>query len=77
MWYMKSINLPESIQDRVRLWFNYNWEQQKTLGKLKVSQKEILELNMMGAMETELRALVINEYCYNVRGDSLLFVGLC
>ncbi|XP_050395780.1 cyclic nucleotide-gated cation channel beta-3 isoform X2 [Patella vulgata] len=30
-WYMSSINLPKTIQDRVREWFLYNWEQQKTL----------------------------------------------
>ncbi|CAE1332046.1 CNGB1 [Acanthosepion pharaonis] len=30
-WYMQSINLPKEMQARVRNWFNYNWEQQKTL----------------------------------------------
>ncbi|XP_036358557.1 cyclic nucleotide-gated cation channel beta-3-like isoform X2 [Octopus sinensis] len=30
-WYMQSINLPKEVQGRVRHWFNYNWEQQKTL----------------------------------------------
>lgn len=32
-WYMQSINLPKEMQARVRNWFNYNWEQQKTLGE--------------------------------------------
>jgi len=33
--YMKSLNLPKEIQDKVRMWFTYNWETSKTLGKLK------------------------------------------
>uniref|UniRef100_A0A1I8HBV2 Cyclic nucleotide-binding domain-containing protein n=1 Tax=Macrostomum lignano TaxID=282301 RepID=A0A1I8HBV2_9PLAT len=33
-WYMRSLNVPEYMLDKVRTWFDYNWEQQKTLGKL-------------------------------------------
>ncbi|RUS77337.1 hypothetical protein EGW08_014891 [Elysia chlorotica] len=31
LWYMQSINLPEEMKDKVREWFLYNWEQQKTI----------------------------------------------
>ncbi|BFZ13471.1 hypothetical protein BsWGS_16510 [Bradybaena similaris] len=31
LWYMQSINLPKEMKDRVRMWFLYNWEQQKTI----------------------------------------------
>ena len=31
-WYMQSINLPQELKDRVRQWFLYNWDQQKTIG---------------------------------------------
>ncbi|CAD5110909.1 DgyrCDS271 [Dimorphilus gyrociliatus] len=31
--YMKTLNLPKELQDRVRMWFNYNWEHQKTLNE--------------------------------------------
>ncbi|XP_064636997.1 cyclic nucleotide-gated cation channel alpha-3-like isoform X2 [Lineus longissimus] len=31
LWYMQSLNLPKELQGRVRMWFNYNWDQQKTL----------------------------------------------
>ena len=34
LWYMQSLNLPKTLQNRVRMWFNYNWDQQKTLGEL-------------------------------------------
>ncbi|KAK0041032.1 cyclic nucleotide-gated cation channel beta-1, partial [Biomphalaria pfeifferi] len=30
-WYMQSINLPKEMKDRVRQWFLYNWNQQKTI----------------------------------------------
>lgn len=30
---MKTLNLPKELQDRVRMWFNYNWEHQKTLNE--------------------------------------------
>lgn len=33
LWYMQSINLPKEMKDRVRMWFLYNWEQQKTIGQ--------------------------------------------
>lgn len=29
--YLQKINVPKSLQNKVRNWFNYNWEQQKTL----------------------------------------------
>ncbi|KAH9509574.1 cyclic nucleotide gated channel beta 1 [Bulinus truncatus] len=31
LWYMQSINLPKEMKDRVRQWFLYNWNQQKTI----------------------------------------------
>ncbi|CAL1544828.1 unnamed protein product [Lymnaea stagnalis] len=31
LWYMQSINLPKEMKDKVREWFLYNWEQQKTI----------------------------------------------
>ena len=30
---MNRLNLPPKIQDRVRMWFTYNWSMQKTLGE--------------------------------------------
>ncbi|XP_074644365.1 cyclic nucleotide-gated channel beta-1-like [Tubulanus polymorphus] len=33
IWYMQSLNLPKNLQNRVRTWFNYNWDQQKTLNE--------------------------------------------
>jgi hypothetical protein len=29
----KTLGLPEDLTERVRSWFLYTWEQQKTLGK--------------------------------------------
>ncbi|XP_059141680.1 potassium/sodium hyperpolarization-activated cyclic nucleotide-gated channel 1-like isoform X2 [Physella acuta] len=31
LWYMQSINLPQEMKDKVREWFLYNWNQQKTI----------------------------------------------
>ncbi|XP_014666889.1 PREDICTED: cGMP-gated cation channel alpha-1-like isoform X2 [Priapulus caudatus] len=31
--YMQNLKVPNELQDRVKLWFNYNWEQQKTLNE--------------------------------------------
>ena len=33
IYYMKSLNIPKDLQDRVKTWFNYNWEHSKTLSK--------------------------------------------
>ena len=30
---MNSLNLPSGLQNRVRMWFTYNWEHQKTLNE--------------------------------------------
>ncbi|GFO45982.1 cyclic nucleotide-gated cation channel [Plakobranchus ocellatus] len=30
-WYMQSINMPQELKERVRQWFLYNWDQQKTI----------------------------------------------
>lgn len=32
----KRLNLPKELTSRVRSWFLYTWEQQKTLGKISV-----------------------------------------
>jgi len=34
LFYLKNMNLPKESQDRVRTWFIYNWEQQKSIGKI-------------------------------------------
>ncbi len=31
--YMHELNLPKGLQQKVRLWFNYTWQHQKTLSK--------------------------------------------
>lgn len=31
--YLHRLNLPQSLQDRVRQWFTYTWQNQKTLGE--------------------------------------------
>ena len=31
--YMRRLNMPQDMQRRVQLWFNYTWETQHTLGK--------------------------------------------
>lgn len=33
--YMLKNNLPKELQMKVRIWFSYNWEHQKTLGELR------------------------------------------
>ena len=30
---MNRLHLPAKVQNRVRMWFNYSWSMQKTLGK--------------------------------------------
>jgi len=32
IYFMKSLNVAKDLQDRVRMWFAYNWEHSKTLG---------------------------------------------
>lgn len=31
--YMQNLNVPKDLQRKVRTWFTYNWETQKTLSK--------------------------------------------
>lgn len=31
--YLHKLNLPVSLQDRIKLWFTYTWQSQKTLSK--------------------------------------------
>nr|AOG14380.1 cyclic nucleotide gated non-selective ion channel beta 1 [Cancer borealis] len=33
--YLHRLNLPASLQERVRLWFSYTWQSQKTLNEMK------------------------------------------
>ncbi|CAL4098132.1 unnamed protein product, partial [Meganyctiphanes norvegica] len=33
--YLHRLNVPNSLQDRVRLWFTYTWQKQKTLNEIK------------------------------------------
>lgn len=30
--YVKNLNLPKEMREKVRIWFIYNWQQQKILG---------------------------------------------
>lgn len=30
--YMRCLNVPNHLQERVKLWFTFTWEQQHTLG---------------------------------------------
>jgi len=32
---MKSLNVPKELQEKVRMWFAYNWEHSKTLGTIR------------------------------------------
>ena len=31
--YMRRLNVPHHLQERVKMWFTFTWEQQHTLGK--------------------------------------------
>ena len=31
--YLKKLNMPQLLLDRVKLWFTYTWETQKTLSE--------------------------------------------
>lgn len=37
MEYMRRLSLPLKLQERVKLWFKYTWEQQHTFSKYKLS----------------------------------------
>lgn len=34
MFYLKSLGVPPQLQGRVMMWFNFNWLNSKTLGKV-------------------------------------------
>lgn len=36
MEYMRRLSLPLKLQERVKLWFKYTWEQQHTFSKYKL-----------------------------------------
>ena len=38
---MNRLNLPPKIQERVRMWFTYNWSMQKTLGDFNAFPKSL------------------------------------
>ena len=40
--YVKSMNLPQDTQNRVRTWFIYNWQQQKVIGKICNTSKTLM-----------------------------------
>lgn len=40
--YLKDLNVPKDLQRRVRTWFTYNWEHQKTLSELEPSVQRLL-----------------------------------
>ncbi|PVD21328.1 hypothetical protein C0Q70_19501 [Pomacea canaliculata] len=63
MWYMQSINISHGIQDRVRKWFLYNWEQSKTID----------ERSLVAALPRKLQAdLAINVH-FNTLSKVQLF----
>jgi cyclic nucleotide gated channel beta 1 len=42
MEYLKKFEIPVTVQDRVRNWFQYNWEDRNTLGMFSVFLTEII-----------------------------------
>lgn len=40
--YMRRLNLPKTLQDRVKLWFKFTWEQQHTFSKCFNNFKRVL-----------------------------------
>lgn len=35
--YLRKLNIPPRIRERVEQWFSFTWEQQRTLGKISIN----------------------------------------
>ncbi|GFS00676.1 cyclic nucleotide-gated cation channel [Elysia marginata] len=69
-WYMQSINLPQELKDRVRQWFLYNWDQQKTIGACSAT---LDERSLVSSLPKKLQAdLAINVH-FNTLSKVRLF----